>query len=118
MSNPEKIPSTDEAWESGQLGRDEEFVKRLDVDERHERALDESLGLQLISIRLPKALIEDFKLIAKLNGIGYQPLIRQVLLRFAEGEKRQIMRDVACEIEKRKKEAQAADEKQKKQKVA
>ena len=112
MTKNTKIPTSDEAWESGQLGRDEEFAKRLEKDDPvGEAALDESLGLQLISIRLPKSLIEDFKLIAKLNGISYQPLMRQVMMRFAEGEKRQIMRNVAYEVaERRKKKEKVAAE--------
>lgn len=51
-----------------------------------EAEVDEALGLQLISIRLPRRLIEDLKLIAKHEGLGYQPLVRRVLVRFAQGE--------------------------------
>jgi predicted DNA binding CopG/RHH family protein len=105
MTKSTKVPASDEAWESGQLGRDAEFAEVVKTDEASEQKFDESLGLQLISIRLPKSLIEDFKIIAKLNGIGYQPLMRQTLKRFAEGEKRTIMRELACEMERRKKEA-------------
>jgi len=111
MTNSAKVPASDEAWETGQLGRDAEFAEIVKTDEASELKFDDSLGLQLISIRLPKSLIEDFKIIAKLNGLGYQPLMRQCLMRFAEGEKRQIMRDWACEvIERRKKEKKEAAE--------
>ena len=84
-----KIIGSDEAWDSGELGRDEQFVKV-------EKALDESsinepLGLQMISIRLQKSLIDDLKMIAELNGLGYQPLVRQILTRFAEAEKKQLL---------------------------
>ena len=44
-----------------------------------EHALDEATGLQLISIRLPKLLIEQVKQLAGLEGIGYQPYVRKVL---------------------------------------
>jgi len=54
--------------------------------------------LQPISIRLEKSLIEDFKFIAILNRIGYQPLIRQVLKRFADCEKKRILREHAAEM--------------------
>ena len=91
-----KIEDTVEAWEDGSLGRDEAFVKvSTGVNEN---AINESVGLQLISIRLQKSLIEDLKLIAELNGIGYQPLIRQILKRFANSEKKIILREFAHQM--------------------
>lgn len=90
MSRPGKIPDSDEAWDTGQLGRAAEHARPAAADS--EKAIDASLGLQLISIRLQKSLIEDFKAIASLNGIGYQPLMRQILRRFVDGEKRRIAR--------------------------
>ncbi|MEX2241050.1 MAG: hypothetical protein WD775_10215 [Burkholderiales bacterium] len=96
MSKQPKIPSTDEAWDTGELGREEQFVVRApDVDEAK---IDNALDLQLISIRLQKSLIEDFKHIASLNGIGYQPLMRQILKRFADAEKKRILRERAAEM--------------------
>lgn len=44
-----------------------------------ERAVDDALGLQAISIRLPKDMIDRYKALAQERGIGYQPLMRQVL---------------------------------------
>ncbi|WP_393936711.1 hypothetical protein [Aeromonas rivipollensis] len=86
-----KITASDEAWESGELGRDEQFVA---VDNSNdELVINESLGLQMISIRLQKALIEDLKMISELNGLGYQPLIRQVLTRFVDAEKKALLRN-------------------------
>jgi predicted DNA binding CopG/RHH family protein len=38
------------------------------------------LELQLISIRLPKNLVEQLKQQASRQGIGYQPFIRQILM--------------------------------------
>ncbi|MBC8950174.1 BrnA antitoxin family protein [Xenorhabdus sp. TS4] len=67
--------------------------------------INEALDLQPISIRLNKSLIEDLKMIADLNGLGYQPLIRQVLNRFANSEKKRILTEVhnkAMKSEKRK----------------
>jgi predicted DNA binding CopG/RHH family protein len=97
MSKHEKILSTDEAWESGQLGEDlehaEAFKGNIDLH------IDEALELQSISIRLQKSLIDDFKDIAALNGIGYQPLMRQVLTRFADCEKKRILRERVSEME-------------------
>jgi len=85
----EHIESTDDAWDSGKLGRDEEFVGVADDD--LEQAIDASLDLQQISIRLQKSLIDDFKLIARMHGIGYQPLMRQILTRFADSEKKRLL---------------------------
>lgn len=91
-----KIEGTPEAWEDGSLGRDEEYVRvAKNVDDA---ALNEAAGLQPISIRLQKSLIEDFKMIAEINGIGYQPLIRQVLKRFADAEKKRILRERVAEF--------------------
>ena len=83
----DKIKSTSEAWESGELGQDEKYVKKVDADEN---ALDEALELQMISIRLQKSLIDDLKNFAQLEGLGYQPLIKRVLQRFVDGEKKRI----------------------------
>lgn len=107
MSKQPKIPSSDEAWDTGELGREEEFVKRA-PDDADEAKIDSSLDLQLISIRLQKSLIEDFKHIASMNGIGYQPLMRQILKRFADAEKKKILRERALEMRARMKEAQTA----------
>ena len=52
---------SDERWDTGELGREEQFAKSVEKSPEQQAALDESLGLQMISIRLPKALIEDFK---------------------------------------------------------
>jgi predicted DNA binding CopG/RHH family protein len=48
------------------------------------------LGLQSISIRLQKELIEDLKLLAKEMGIGYQPYIRQLLTQHVREKKKNI----------------------------
>lgn len=77
MSKPDKIEGTSDAWEKGILGLDEKHAKlSSSVDENK---LDDSLGLQSISIRMQKSLLEDLKFIAKHNGIGYQPLMKQIL---------------------------------------
>lgn len=95
MSKKAKIEATDEAWDSGKLGRDEEYVRvSKGVDEEK---IDASVGLVPVSIRLQKSLVNDFKMIAEINGIGYQPLMRQILTRFAECEKKKIIRDMMAE---------------------
>ncbi|MDA8093708.1 MAG: BrnA antitoxin family protein [Betaproteobacteria bacterium] len=99
MSEKEKIPSTDEAWESEQLGADAKQARL--ASQETAKQVDESLGLQMISIRLDKDLIESFKIIAAFHGIGYQPLMRDALKRFAEGEMKAI---VAGMVESQRKE--------------
>ena len=93
-----------EQWENGELGRDEQFVQKSKTTSR--AAIDEMLALQPISIRLPKSLIQDLKDIAQLHGIGYQPLIKQILNRFVEGEKQMIANEAIkqelAQLEKRK----------------
>lgn len=100
------IPGTDEAWDTGELGADENYVE---VAPNDENVINAHLELQPISIRLEKSLIDDFKLIATLSagGMGYQPLMRQCLKRFAEGEIKRLLRAYAAE----KVQAEAAEEK-------
>lgn len=57
--------------------------------------IDRSLGLQLISIRLPVALIEDYKLAAQISGVLYQPLMREALAAWIDKRKTEILRGVA-----------------------
>ena len=54
------------------------------VSDEEEKEIDTGLGLQMISLRLSKTLIEQFKELAKLDAIGYQPLMRQVLTEYAK----------------------------------
>jgi hypothetical protein len=77
-----KIAGTDAAWESRQLGASAAHAQVAGAE--HLAALDGALGLQSISIRLPKELIESYKLIASHHGIGYQPLMRDILQRFVK----------------------------------
>ena len=92
-SQTTKIASTHEAWDEGDLGRDAAYAKRVTISPIQRAKLDDKLGLQPISIRLPKELLDDLKSIARLNGLGYQPLIRQVLTRFAHSELKALARD-------------------------
>jgi hypothetical protein len=87
-----KIDGTAEAWEDGSLGCDEQYVEASDISDA---VLDDALSLKLISIRLQNSLIEDLKEIAKIEGLGYQPLIKKVLLRFVDAEKRKALKEKA-----------------------
>lgn len=93
MNINDKIAGTEDAWDNRELGSDPNSAVLSEAAD--EEAINDALALQPISIRLQKSLIEDFKLIAQLNGFGYQTLMRQVLTRFADCEKKRILREVA-----------------------
>lgn len=103
MTKISTIPDTEEAWESGEVGRSEEFAAAAPNDVQ--AMIDKHLDLQPISIRLEKSLIEDFKLIASIHGVGYQPLMRQILKRFADSEKKQILREAVSNMKAMRKES-------------
>ena len=77
MSVKSKDYDDAEKWENGELGASEEHIAK--APESSSKNVDDALGLQLISIRLQKALIEELKALSKEEGIGYQPLMRQIL---------------------------------------
>lgn len=91
-----KIPTSDQAWESGELGQDEASVKVS--KQSTEKSINDALELQMISIRLQKGLIEDLKMIAELNGLGYQPLMRQILTRFVDAEKKRLLQNTVQQV--------------------
>lgn len=104
MRKTDKALAGTDDWDGGPLGRDEAFVKPARAS--HEAALDKALGLQMISVRLQRQLIDDLKFIATAHGIGYQPLIRDLLSRFVVGEKKKIIREA---MERREIELNAMD---------
>lgn len=85
MKDTHKIHSED-AWEKGELGATESFVSKASPE--REKSIDDNLGLQIISIRLQKSLIDELKDLAGEDGLGYQPYIRQVLTQHVRNEKR------------------------------
>ena len=95
MSKHKRIPASDDAWESGELGNDPKFAKIFEGDIQPQ--VDEAIAMQPISIRLPKSLIETFKLLGQEHGLGYQPLMRHVLARFAEAEMKRVLNEHVAE---------------------
>ena len=95
MKKQHRIPASDEAWESGELGDDPKFAKVFEGDVQ--ARIDGAMAMQPISIRLPKSLIETFKLLGEVHGLGYQPLMRRALVRFAEGEMKLVLNEVVAE---------------------
>jgi uncharacterized protein (DUF4415 family) len=79
-----EITDNPEAWESGELGQSHEYAKVAPSKLASE--IDGALGLQMISIRLDKELIDMFKLLGNKYQMGYQPLMREALKRFVDGE--------------------------------
>jgi hypothetical protein len=88
----------EDRWDTGELGRDEKYARV--ADDVDDDAIDAALDLVPVSIRLQRSLIEDFKMIARQQGIGYQPLMRQILTRFAVAETRQMANDLLKEQKK------------------
>lgn len=97
-------PAVTEKWENGEYGRSDEHVS-VAPDEESVR-LDSDIAMKLVSIRLPIPLIEALKAIAGHHGIAYQPMIRDLLTRFARSEYHQI----AAELDSRMQAAQATDD--------
>jgi FlaA1/EpsC-like NDP-sugar epimerase len=83
------------------LGQDRKFANV--VDSTIAEQIDDALGLQMISIRLEKDLINSFKLLGTKYSMGYQPLMREALKRFVDGEFKLIASEA---LEKQKSEKQ------------
>lgn len=88
-------------WEDGRLGESEAHARLMP---EAAAALDDAMELQLISIRLQKSLIDNLKTIAAHHGIGYQPMIRDLLNRFAVCEMKQIISEKKAELERQGRE--------------
>ena len=79
-------------WESGDLGQDEAYVRRASIDV--ENAVEQALAMKLVTIRLPIPMIDALKAIAMHHGIGYQPMVRDLLGRFVDSEIRVILESI------------------------
>ncbi len=73
-----------EAWESGSLGRDRAHMRRASAEV--EAQVDQALAMKLITMRLPIPMIEALKAVAQYYGIGYQPMVRDLIGRFIASE--------------------------------
>jgi predicted DNA binding CopG/RHH family protein len=81
-SEIEQFDADTELWESRKLGASAKDAKPVSDDQ--EQVLDDALGLQLISVRIQKSLIEQLRGLAKLEGMDYQTFMRQVLTRYTK----------------------------------
>jgi predicted DNA binding CopG/RHH family protein len=93
-----KIQSSDKAWDKGELGCDEQFARVSKAITQ--KNVDIAIGLKPISIRLQESMVDDLKVIAEIHGLGYQPLMRQILNRFIDSEKKKIIREYLAEQQK------------------
>jgi len=94
MNKPKKIESTPENWDDGVIGDDKKYASLADDSDFGE--LFDSLALKMISIRLKQELIDDLKIIAAIEGTGYQPLIKTILQRFVDSEIRKYWHAESC----------------------
>lgn len=78
----EELTADHELWDKRELGASVEHFAL--VSDEEQREIEEGFGLQSISLRLNRNLIEQFRNLAKLEGIGYQPLMRIVLTDYAK----------------------------------
>jgi predicted DNA binding CopG/RHH family protein len=72
----------DEDWEIKKYRASAKYAELAPLED--DIALDESLGLAPISIRLQKYLVAKLKVMAREEGLGYQAYIRQILTRHAK----------------------------------
>lgn len=100
MNAPEvdRLMADADRWgPGGDMGNSEAHAARstpqLEAEAEH------ALGMKLISIRLDQSLLRDLKEIAAHHGIGYQPMVRDLLKRFARAEIKTILQQRLSEID-------------------
>ncbi|MDY1548362.1 hypothetical protein [Luteibacter sahnii] len=99
-----KIPGSAENWENGVLGNVAKHAHQVSREDALAIAQAAGVNMQPISIRLPQHLLGVLKEIAKYHGVGYQPMIRDLLERWATGEIKTILADRLEYAEQREKE--------------
>ena len=100
------LADADDWGPNSELGNSEEHVEAASEIARAE--VDAALGMRMISIRLGRILLRDLKAIAEFHGIGYQPMIRDLLGRFVRSEIHGILRQKLAEVEAAAKVASAS----------
>lgn len=78
----DKIIGSEENWEEGRLGLDEE--NQVAVDQTVEMQVDTSLGLVEIKFKIDATLDEKLETFAKENGLIKKAAIRKILEDFFE----------------------------------
>lgn len=85
MTSSAKIKGTAQAWEDGTLGASAEHAVAASAEV--EAALDAALGIEVVELRLPKQLVDDFRRVADRRCAGYKILMREVLQQWASNQK-------------------------------
>ncbi len=67
-------------WDAKEFGASQEHAVK--APDQALEALHEAAGMKAVSIRMPIEMIQAYKYIAAHHGIGYQPLMRDILQRF------------------------------------
>ncbi|MGQ6231495.1 hypothetical protein ACUNFK_27215 [Serratia sp. IR-2025] len=94
-------------WDDRELGASDDHVEVASMAEM--TAFNDALSLQAISIRLQKNLVSDLKSIAESYGIGYQPMVRDLLQRFVIAEKKQNLRKQLAKLNEQEEKHQQED---------
>jgi predicted DNA binding CopG/RHH family protein len=68
-----------ESWEKGELGRDAKHMKVVSKEET-QKFIDAKESYAT-SIRLPKELVNNLKILAKKDGLNYQTYLKMILTR-------------------------------------
>lgn len=90
------LADADDWGPNGPLGKVDATIRGATPEESS--AIDDAMGLQMISIRLQRGLLHDLKMIAEHHRIGYQPMIRDLLNRFVRSEIQTILQNRLAEL--------------------
>lgn len=104
-----KIHGSAENWENGKLGASPEHAVRVSDESAASVAKAAGQGMRLISMRMPDELIDVLKEIAEYRGVGYQPMVRDLLKRWAVGEIKAILEERLKDAQRREDECEAAE---------
>lgn len=76
-----------DAWEQGKLGASAKHARK--VSPLREAAIDKSLGLEVLSVRLSKDIINKLKKLAKKEGISHIVYMRRLLAQHVKDKQKE-----------------------------
>ena len=82
-------------WDAKEFGASQEHAVKASNQALED--LHEAAGMKAVSIRMPIEMIQAYKYIAAHHGIGYQPMIKQILARFIESEQKMLANELIRE---------------------
>lgn len=85
----QKIEGTDEAWDTGLLGCDENHVEQLspEIAAVMDKVIDEALGFVPIRVRIKKEIDDYLNDLAAKKGLNRDFLVREAISAFIKAEK-------------------------------